>query len=224
MKTGFLTSILTIIAVLSAFVLMSTGVFAHDSRNISEYRLTVGFLAEPAFEGQKNGVDFRVAHVHKDGDKEVLEPVEGLQDTVQVEVTHVPSGASRVFKLRTIFRDPGHYTSDLLLTAPGHYRMRFFGTIEGTSVNETFNSRSGGGSFNDVESSANIQFPVRLPEAREFEAATRGALDNAQTARDEVGDAKDSASSARTLAFVGIGLGVLGIAFGASSRMSGRKR
>ena len=57
--------------------------------------------------------------------------VEGLQDTLQVEVTHMPSSVSKVMNLRTVFNDPGHYAADLIPTSPGHYRFRFFGTIEG---------------------------------------------------------------------------------------------
>ena len=78
---------------------------------------------EPAYEGQKNGVSLRVTK--RDS---ITEPVEGLEDTLQVEVTHLPSDTSREMPLRTIFGDPGHYTADLIPTAPGHYRFRFFGT------------------------------------------------------------------------------------------------
>ena len=45
-------------------------------------------------------------------------PVEGLAETLQVEVTHVPSGASRIMDLRAVFQAPGDYTADLIPTAP----------------------------------------------------------------------------------------------------------
>ncbi|MBI4329785.1 MAG: hypothetical protein HY673_00720 [Chloroflexi bacterium] len=194
----FLIRLLAIPLVLSGLILNSATALAHEQRALGNYRLTVGFIVEPPIEGQKNGVDLRVA------DSQTQKAIEGVEESLQVEITHVPTGASKVFKLRSIFRDPGHYTADLLPTAPGHYRFRFFGAIEGTSVNETFNSRSGGGGFNDVEPAASIQFPVRLAELREIQGAVRGAQEAAQSA-------EASAAFARFLGFAGIGFGMGGL-------------
>lgn len=197
-------SAITITLLMSAtYLLVFPGsVSAHERRNVSKYEFMVGFIVEPPFEGQKNGVDFRVT------DTETKKPVEGAEKTVQVEITHVPSGVSGTFKLRTIFRDPGHYTSDLIPTAPGQYQFRFFGNIEGTPVNETF--VSGPGRFNDVGAAAELQFPQKLPEFREVTGAVKGAQTSAQEAR-------DMASSSRALAYAGIVLGALGIILGIGS-------
>ncbi|MBI4317637.1 MAG: hypothetical protein HY675_04025 [Chloroflexi bacterium] len=195
--------------------LTSGSAFAHESRALGKYQLAVGFIVEPAFEGQKNGVDLRVTNTQA-GTATPM-PVEGLEKTLRVEVAHVASGVSKVFNLRTIFRDPGHYTADLLLTAPGHYRMRFFGAIEGTNVNETFNSRSGGGNFNDVESSADIQFPTRVAEIREVEAVARHV-------EEENHDLEEKASRANTLATIGIVLGAIGTAGAAALFLTSRRK
>lgn len=101
-------------------------------------------------------------------------PVEGLQETLQVEITHVSSASCRVLELRAVLDDPGHYAADLIPTVSGVYEFRVFGTIEGTEVDETFVSKGGGGSFDDVRVSAAIQFPVQLPETRELESAVQG--------------------------------------------------
>lgn len=211
MRFLFIRKLWPIAAAVAAMLFTTTTAFAHEQRAVDHYQFTVGFIVEPAFEGQKNGVDLRVTN------KETNKPVEGMENTLQVEITHVPSGTSKVFKLRTIFRDPGHYTTDLLLTAPGHYRQRFFGTIRDHTVNETFESRSGGGRFNDVESSAELQFPDKLPEVREVAAAVRGSQSTAQQAQDSALRAQEKASSASTLAVIGIALGAIGIAFAAGS-------
>ena len=47
-------------AVLTALILVTGAVFAHDGREVGEYRFTVGWTEEPAYEGLKNGVDVRV--------------------------------------------------------------------------------------------------------------------------------------------------------------------
>lgn len=173
---------------------------AHESRKLGKYQLVVGFIAEPAVEGVKNGVELRVTNTENN------QPVEGLEKTLKVEVAH--KGISKVMDLRAIFRDPGHYTADLIPTAPGQYAFRFFGTIEGLQVNERF--ESGPGRFNDVGSSGELQFPERLPEIREI----AGVVPAVQKAAME---AQDSASSARTLALVAIAVGTLGVLSGVLS-------
>lgn len=200
---------------LGAFVALgvtSGTALAHEGRDVGKYRLTVGWIGEPALEEQKNGVDLRVAS----GGAEA-KPVEGVEKTLKVELTHMSTGVSKTFDLRTIFRDPGHYTADLILTASGYYRMRFFGTIEGASVNETFNSRSGGGGFNDVESTAEIQFPTRVAEVREVEAVARHV-------EEENHVLEEGLARANTLAIAGVVLGALGIVAGAAAVVTSRRK
>lgn len=182
---------------------------AHERRNVSKYEFVVGFIVEPALEGQKNGTDLRVT------DTETKKPVEGLEKTLQVEITHVTTGVSRTFQIRGLFRDAGHYTNDLIPTAPGKYSFRFFGNIEGMPVNETF--LSGTGRFSDAESSSDLQFPDKLPDLREVNSAVRGVQNTAQ-------QAQDKASSASILAIVGIVLGAIGIASAAGSALVAVRR
>jgi hypothetical protein len=186
---------------------------AHERREVGAYQLVVGFLTEPAFEGLKNGVDLRVLA------RETQQPVEGLERTLQVELTYVPSGAATVLRLRTIYREPGHYTADLIPTVPGHYRFRFFGSLAETAVNETFDSRAGGGQFDDITSSADIQFPERLPAMREMQSAVRGTQQTAQQAQDAALAAQAGLTSAQTFAIVGAVLGALGLATGVGAAM-----
>ena len=213
MRTKFAAKVLVIFLILLVLVIAGSEAFGHERRDVAKYQFVVGFIVEPPIEGQKNGVELRVTN---NATGQAL-PVEGVEKTLKVEVTHVPSGVSKTFDLRTIFRDPGHYTTDLILTAPGYYRFRFFGTIEGTQVNETFNSRSGGGGFNDVESSAGLQFPQQLPEVRELASAVKGAEASATKAQ-------DTAGSSRNLAVAGIVLGALGIASGIGFSMAARRK
>lgn len=88
------------VALITFFSLGATA-YGHARREVGPYRLVVGFLVEPAYEGLKNGVDLRVLRADTEA------PLERLQDTLQVEVTHVPSMVAKVLKLRSIYRDPG---------------------------------------------------------------------------------------------------------------------
>ncbi len=152
-------------------------------------------------------------------------PVVGLQDTLQVEVTHVPSGTSRIMPLRAAYNDPGHYVADLIPTSPGHYRFRFFGAIEGEPVDTTFDSMAGGGGFDDVQAASVIHFPDTVASAREVESAVRGAQTAAQQAQADAISAKDSASGASTIGIIGIIVGAVGVLFGGGAMfMSLRRR
>lgn len=193
-----LTAFAMILLVLA--MLLPATALAHERRNVDKYQLVVGFIVEPAIEGVKNGVDFRVTNTENN------QPVEGLEKTLKVEIAY--KGTTKVMDLRPLFRDPGHYTADLIPTAPGQYVFRFSGAIEGLQVNERF--ESGPGRFNDVQSSGELQFPERLPEIREI-AGVVPAIQKAAL------DAQDIASSSRTLAVAAIVVGALGILSGAGS-------
>ena len=133
--------------------------------------------------------------------------MEGLEKTLQVEVTHVPSESSKVMDLRAVLNEPGHYAADLIPTAPGVYEFRVFGSAEGTPIDETFISRGGGGGFDDVRSAADLQFPERLPEVREIESAVRGALSTSQQAQDSALQAEDGSLHRQHSGYGGHGAG-----------------
>src|SRR5262252_6150020 len=98
-----------LMAVMLPVLVFTSTASAHERRDVGPYQCIVGFVTEPVFEGLKNGVDLRVIHT------ETQKPVEGLEHTLQVEITHVPSGVARVLRLRTIYRDPA-------ATRPTSYR------------------------------------------------------------------------------------------------------
>ena len=240
-----------LLAAAAAVLTLAAGVvFAHEQRE-GEVQWVVGFLHEPAYEGQINGVYLKLTEQASDASGEQEEghddgggmsmdkgdehdsgeatsddspkasheqpdtvPVEGAYETLQVEVTHIQTGASKILNLRPLYNAPGEYVADLIPTAPGAYEFHFFGSIEGEEVEEAFLSKGAGGHFDDIRSSVDLQFPVKLPEVREIEGAVRGAQNTAAQAQDTAISADDSASSAGVLAIVGIVLGAIGIAVG----------
>ena len=152
-------------------------------------------------------------------DEGVAVPVEGLEGSLQVEVTHVATGASRILDLQAAWGDPGHYVAGLIPTASGVYEFRVFGTIERTPVDETFVSAGGGGDFDDIQTSTAIQFPEQLPEMREVVGAVQGARDLAQQAQDAALSAQAGGTTAEgggnTLAIVALIIGIVGALLGA---------
>ena len=144
-----------------------------------------------------------------------IEPVEGLEGSLRVEVRHVGSGEAKTLDLLAVAGDPGHYIAGLIPTAPGVYEFRVFGDVEGMEVDETFASIGAGGGFDDVQTSAELQFPVVLPEVREIESGVRGAMQTAQQAQDAALAAQEG-DGAGVLVFVALIAGIAGAVLGAA--------
>ncbi len=92
------------------------------------------------------------------------------------------------------------------------YRFRFFGAVEGISVDQTFDSAEG--KFNRVQSIQEIHFPAEVVVPGGAAAAQPGVADAA--ARE--------AANATTLATIGLVVGGLGILLGILSLVSGARR
>jgi hypothetical protein len=199
--------------VLASVVLGMTGfaALAHEQNDVGSYRLEVGFLVEPAIEGQMNGIDLRVTN------SATSQPVQNLENTLQVEITCIPAEISRTFTIQRIDPDgdPGHYHNSFILTAPGPYSFRFFGTIEGFQLNATFTS--GPNTFSDVLPASDVQFPQQYPSARELTGVVKAAQSMAQ-------QAADSADKAANLGYIGIAIGALGIIIGVASLVIARRK
>lgn len=165
---------------------------AHERRDVgSKYQFVVGFISEPALLGEPNGVDLRITN------KETNQPVQGAEKTLKVAV-QFGGGAPKEMPLRARFGQPGAYTADLIPTRAGSYIFTFTGDLEGTAVNEKF--ESGPGRFNDVQAADQLQFPEIVPSAGELQRQLR--------------EAEARAQQATSFAYAGVGLGLLGTVVG----------
>ena len=84
---------------------------AHERRAVGAYTFVVGFLKEPAFEGETNGIDLRIMRTGSE------DPVDGADKTVKAEVVVGPN--SLPLELRPRFRQPGAYNAEFVPTRPG---------------------------------------------------------------------------------------------------------
>jgi len=194
------------LAVLALALVVPSTASAHERRTIAGYDFVIGFFVEPALEGEKNGLDLRISKDTK--------PVEGADKTLKFEVTHIQSNATRSFPIRGVFGTPGRYTADFVPTLPGQYRFKITGNISGTAIDATF--ESGPGTFSNIEPVKELMFPVAAAQPRELEGALRGASEDAQAA-------VATAKSARTLAIVGIVVGIAGLGVGGAGVMAARR-
>jgi hypothetical protein len=156
-----LKTVMAFAAIALIAALIPTIAAAHEHREVADgqYELTVGFLNEPAFVNQQNGLDLRVAKVSDAtpaaADAHAGTPVEGLSDTLTAEVLY--GDQSMALELEPVYNQPGAYRAIFFPTATGAYSFHISGEIEGNPIDETFTS--GPETFSEVEPIEPLQFP-----------------------------------------------------------------
>jgi hypothetical protein len=211
----------TVASTLAALLipLLAAPASAHEAKTVGKYHFVVGFGDEPAYAGEKNSVKLLLADAT---DK----PVTDLTDTLKVEVT---TGSAEPLKLAMApnfevgeFGTPGDYRAFFIPTAPGSYRFHFTGTIKGQKIDQTF--KSGPQTFSDIEDPAQVQYPVKQPTGGQL--ATRADRETARinaALTAERDQARDDLASARTLAIIGLIVGVLGLVAGGAALLLRRR-
>ena len=171
-----------------AALLVPVAASAHEHRDVGKYQFIVGFLNEPTYTEEQNGISVRITNRETGA---VLEKLEGtLKAQVifgdqQREASDLGGEAldlgdqQREMELQPVFKDPGHYKADFYPTAAGAYTFRFTGTIEGTAVDEQFTSSPTG--FDEAHAATDDQFPVRVPSGVELSSQLAAAQSTART-------------------------------------------
>lgn len=177
------------LAMAVGIVLVAFPAHAHETREVGPYTFTVGFGDEPAFSGQPNEAEVTI---RQDG-----EPVvEGVELEVEVAFGDDTTTLEVSPNFRVgVFGEPGNYGADFFPSRPGQYSFRFFGTVNGLDVDETFTS--GPETFSDANDPAEFAFPEADPPV--YEVAGRVEAESARVA-----EAEDRASTANTLAVVAL--------------------
>jgi hypothetical protein len=186
------------LALLALGVLLSSSAVAsaHERRQVASYTFVVGWVTEPAYVNLPNAVDLRVSRT-ADGS-----PVTGLEQTLKVEVTH---GSKKTeVALRPRFNTPGAYDGRMVPSAVGDYSFRFFGTIEGLQVNETFTS--GPNTFNSI--AALEGWPNPLPSSQQLDETIKGLEQRIVSLESDDG----GSGSAMLFGIAGLVVGALGLA------------
>lgn len=95
------------------------GVSAHERRDLAggKYQAVVGFLTEPAYQGQVNGLDLAVTSKTEKNADGTAKPIEGLEKTLKAQV--LADGKTLDLTLQTRFNMPGKYAAYFQPTAAG---------------------------------------------------------------------------------------------------------
>src|SRR3712207_5158909 len=113
---------LVAVAAIAALLVGGYGLFradAHEQRDVAdEFSFVVGFLDEPAFAGEQNGLDLRIATLDPTGGVN-SGPVEGAEETLTAEVRF--GDASMPLEIEPVYNEPGSYRAIFFPTTPGDY-------------------------------------------------------------------------------------------------------
>jgi hypothetical protein len=200
--------------------------FAHTHKvltiNGQKVEFVVGWVVEPPYVDEVNAVDFWAHYINvtcPQGTVSTSCPVIGLDQTVQVQV--ITGGQSQVLAFSPNLSNDvppifvGEYTANIEPTVAGSYSFRIFGTVDGTSVNETFTC--GPTTFECVDPPSEVQFPQQIPAGHDFQVG----LANLQS---QVAQLQSDVRTAYAVAGVGVIVGIVGIAVGAMALSKSKKR
>jgi len=153
----------TPLALLAGSLVAAPAASAHTHIHVGEYELSIGWANEPTYVGVPNGVEITVS----DHDGQPVTDL-GAGDISVVVSTADQSTAALPLEPAFVvdaFGTPGQYVADLLPTVPGDYTFQLSGSLHDESVDVTVTS--GDDTFSPVQSSSEVEFPVKVPTLAE---------------------------------------------------------
>jgi hypothetical protein len=199
----------------ASFALFAAPAYAHEVATAGDLALEMGWGTEPAYAGQLNTVQLIVTH-KADGDP-INDPGARLTATVSYGDQQQDFELAPTYDAEAGTGTPGEYAALIIPTAPGDYTFHITGSIEGVDVD--VKAASGPKTFSTVEEAAGVQFPVKIPGTDQVAQRLDKELPRLATA-----DKVDSElSSAKTLGYVGIAVGVVGVVLAAVALFARRR-
>ena len=196
--------------------LFLSGVFAHQSDSVGDYRIEIDWKNKPIVTGESNAIIVYVSEMDKS--KEAADQpfdsekgVEGLRKTLKIQL--VVDTESITMPLQTT-DVPGKYESPITPTFSGWSQLNFLGTINEQNVNLAMHPLK-------VEEPSVLQFPViesNTVEVGDFEREINDLRGDIRELQEIINELKQQPSDdSSTISYVAIVLGVIGIAIGAAS-------
>jgi hypothetical protein len=208
---------LTVAIFFALLLVLAAPAAAHETASVGKVVVELGWGTEPAYVGQLNTIQVIVSY--DDGDP-VNDPGARLSTRV------IYGDQQQDFELAPTYDPdygtgtPGEYAALVIPTAPGDYTFHLTGSIAGSKVD--LKVKSSPKTFSPVEDSAAVQFPVKVPGTEQVAARLDNELPR-MAAASAVTEVEGQVSSARTLGYVGIAVGVAGIALAAVALLMRRR-
>ena len=159
MRATRLIRAVTPVVLFGGSLLAAPAASAHTHIHVGENELSIGWAVEPTYVGVPNGVEVTI----EDQDGQPVTDL-GAGDITVVVSTADQSTAALPLEpafVVDVFGTPGQYVADILPTVPGDYTFQFAGSLHGETVDVTV--ASGDETFSPVQSSSEIEFPVKVP-------------------------------------------------------------
>jgi hypothetical protein len=203
-----------------ALVVLPTGqALAHEQAQFGPYHAEIGFGTEPVYIGYPNSVQLILTQGND-------QPVLTLGDSLKVEVQL--GSRSLALPLEPNFEPggdgiQGDYRAWFIPTTPGDYTFHFTGSIGSTKVDRSFTSSPS--TFNAADDPSQVQFPAKDPSTGQLATRLDRELPRlASELRSASANADQAASSAKTVAYVGLAVAVLALLVAGASLIRGRSR
>ena len=205
-----------LIAALLISPLFFSGIFAHQSDSVGDYRIEIDWKNKPIVTGESNAIIVYVSEMDKNKEAadqpfDSAKGIEGLRKTLKIQL--VVDTESIIMPLQ-ITGVPGKYESPITPTFSGWSQLNFLGKINEQNVNLALHPLK-------VEEQEVLQFPPiesTVVESGDFDREIndlRGDIRELQETIDELKEQPSDDSS--MISYVAIVLGVIGIAIGATS-------
>ena len=191
-------------ASLLASLALAPATSAHSGFEVGPYLISVGWLHEPALVGQPNAVQVTIVH-HQDEEPVIDLALDAIAVVVSTAGQDSPSLAlTPAFDAEEGVGPLGEYDAPIVPTAPGDYTFHITGSIHETALDLTV--ASGDETFDAVEASTELEFPVKQPNLTEV--ATRldridsriAALQSADPGSEALAAAQAATAAANTAA------------------------
>ena len=198
-----LTAALTAVILFAALAVLAAPALAHETASAGDLALEVGWGTEPAYVGQLNSVQLIVTHA-ADGDP-INDPGARLTAAVSYGDQSQEFPLAPTYDAEAGTGTPGEYAALVIPTAPGDYTFHITGTVEGVKVDVEVASSPK--TFSPVEDASAAQFPVKVPGTEQVAQKLDAELARVAT----TDDVSAEVSSAKTLGYVGIAVGAVGV-------------
>ena len=196
--------------------LFLSGVFAHQSDSVGDYRIEIDWKNKPIVTGESNAIIVYVSEMDKS--KEAADQpfdsekgVEGLRKTLKIQL--VVDTESIIMPLQTT-DVPGKYESPITPTFSGWSQLNFLGTINEQNVNLAMHPLK-------VEEPSVLQFPViesNTVEVGDFEREINDLRGDIRELQETINELKEQKSDVfLPIIVISIILGIIGIVVGAVS-------
>ena len=146
--------------------LRATPALAHETREVGDIVMVVGWANEPTYAGFLNAAGVRLSEVGR-SEEDQGPPISDAELQVEILFGDETSDTSTgPLLMEEAFTDPGLFEADIIPTRPGTYTYHVTGTAAGQQIDEFFTSSED--TFSNVNVPAGISFPEGDPTTGEL--------------------------------------------------------